>query len=181
MNELQQPTSRRTLLQRSLLCVAGAFGLKLAPRDAQASDPPPSSAGGSSLTVYARALRVRSAGQQPGKLPVWNGRLNSHGELLDRPDGQKVGEFSATRFGPDAPFQAGSGSAGGNVELQTLQLSDGTLFGIGGANLSADGAKAHAILGGTGRFAGAKGSYVVRRGSTGSSDGAIEFVITLLS
>ncbi len=179
MNELNPTTTRRSVLQKGLLCVAGAFGLQLAPRDAQAAESPPPPPGGQTLVYYSSSLRARTPGQQPGKLPTPNGRLNRHAALLDRPDGKKVGEFTATRFGTDATAPA-NGPAGFHLELQTLHLPDGTLFGIG-SGPGTEEQQVQAIVGGTGRFAGAKGSYVLRRSAQATRDGSVEFVITLLT
>ncbi len=191
MNELFQPTARRTVLKRSLAFIAGALGLQMAapaapvaPTVPSAPSPPteplpPAPGGGATLRFYTRRLQVHAGSVKPGQLPVWNGRLNSRGDLLERPDGAKVGEFSATCFSPDSPFGcAGSDHA---VELQTLKVANGTLFGIGSAGPLADGERAHAILGGTGRFAGVRGSYVIRQNRTGRGEESVEFLITLLT
>ena len=185
MNEVLQPTTRRTMLQRGLVFVAGVLGVQLPTPDARgepappAPSPPAAPSGGKTLTFYARRLLVHCPTQKPGDLTTRSGRLHSHGDLLDRPDGAKVGEFSATCLGPESPF----GCAGTNhaVELQTLKVTNGTLFGICGAGPVAGGERAHAILGGTGRFAGAKGSYVIRQSPTGRGGDSVEFQITLLS
>jgi hypothetical protein len=185
MNEILQPTTRRTVLQRCLVFVAGALGVSLAAPEARsepvppAPSPPPEPNSGKTLKFYARRLHVHSGSQKPGELPAWNGRLNSHGDLLDQANGAKVGEFSATCFAPESPFGcAGSAHA---VELQTLKVTNGTLFGIGSAGPMAEGERAHAILGGTGRFAGAQGSYVIRQNPAGRGEESVEFVITLKS
>ena len=174
INQLKQTFTRRSLLQKSLLCLAGAFGPRLATGEVQPAKTQSAPAGAQTLTFYTSALRSRAPGQAPGKLPSWNGRANRHGDLLDRPAGKKVGEFGATCFGPEG------GAGGFNLELQTVKLGEGTLFGIG-SGASSDDQKVHAIVGGTGRFAGAKGSFVVRRNPGNGSDKAVEFVITLLT
>jgi hypothetical protein len=59
-----------------------------------------------------------------------------------------------------------------------MQLENGTLFGMcGGAQER--GEKVRAIVGGTGRYAGARGAYV-ERPSTADPD-VVEFVVTLAS
>jgi hypothetical protein len=179
MNEPKQTTSRRTLLQRGLLCVAGTFGLQLVPRETRATDPPPVARRGQTFTLYSTGLQARSPGQEPGKLPTPNGRVNRRAELLERRGGRKVGEFAATGFGPDNA--ASSGIAGFHVELQTLHLKEGTLYGIGSGAFQREGQQVHALVGGTGRFAGAQGSYLIRPCSGPGKETAMEFVITLLS
>lgn len=185
MNATLQPTNRRTVLQRCLAFAVGVLGAPLAVPDARGEPAPPATSvppapdGAKALSFCARRLQVHCPSTKPGELPGWTGRLHSHGDLLQQPDGPKVGEFSATCFGPESPF----GGAGTDhaVELQTLKVPHGTLFGIGCAGPAAQGERAYAILGGTGRFAGAKGSYVIRQNPTRRGEESIEFVITLIS
>lgn len=185
MNEMLQPTTRRTVLQRCLAFAVGALGAPLAAPDARGEPAPavpsvpPAPDGAKTLSFYARRLQVHCPSRKPGEFQVWSGRLHSHGDLLQQPGGAKVGEFSAICFGPESPF----GGAGTDhaVELQTLKVPNGTLFGIGCAGPAAEGERAHAILGGTGRFAGAKGSYVIRQNPTGRGEESIEFLITLIT
>jgi len=89
-----------------------------------------------------------------------------------------VGEFYAnglgleTAFGPSVP-------AVSCVEFQTFQLPDGVLFGVG-AGGGAGAQRTWAVLGGTGRFAGARGTYVEREVSVAPAGrGAVEFILTL--
>lgn len=184
MNEIMQPTNRRTVLQRCVLFVAGALGMPLATTGSQAEppspepDPKPEANNEKVLRLYATRLMVHSQSQKPGELPAWNGRLHSRTDLLDRPNGAKVGEFSGSCFGPESHFGcAGSDHA---MELQTLKLKEGTLFGMGASGPTASGDRVHAVIGGTGRFAGARGSYVIRQGQP-AAKASVEFVITLLT
>jgi hypothetical protein len=185
MNETIQQTTRRTVLQRCLLFVAGAFGVPMVnagtPGRPQLPSPnaKPEVQSANTVRFYARRVQVQSQRQKPGEFPAWTGRLHSRTDLLDQPNGAKIGEFAAACFGPESFF----GSTGSNhaMELQTLKVSDGTLFGIGTAGPTSAGEREHAILGGTGRFAGARGSYVIRQNPTTAGKESLEFVITLLS
>ncbi len=185
MNEMFPLTTRRTLLQRGLVFIAGALGLPLAMPEARSEpalpdpSPPPAPQTGKTLHFYARRLQVHCPSMNSGELPGWGGRLQSHGDLLDQPNGAKVGQFSATCFAPQSHF--GSVGANHTVELQTLKLSEGTLFGMGCAGPAAEGERAHAIVGGTGSFTGARGSYVIRQSSSGRGEANVEFLITLVS
>jgi hypothetical protein len=184
MNELMQPTSRRTLLQRGLVVLAGALGMRVTEGDARGEPAPLAPTvrpgGGRTLRLYGRQLRVQSHGQRPGQLPLWSGQCHGRCELLDQPGGRRIGEFSATGFCPDsAAFSRGQ--AAGQVELQTLQVEGDHLFGIGPGGIGAAGETAHAVLGGTGRFAGARGTYTIRGRGRSKAESQIEFVINLVS
>jgi hypothetical protein len=101
------------------------------------------------------------------------------GELFDAPadaGGSKVGELYATCTCVNSPFGPGPLSAT-LLEQHTLNLQDGTLTGIG---TSQDDEGVFAIVGGTGRFAGARGSYTARQSPIGrGGDGTAELVISV--
>ena len=175
MENSSRGTGRRTLLQRALALVAGgvAFGSGVrltrgSPVHAEAADPP--------LTVYARP---RPFVVPPnGRMPVSAaGTLVSSGELLDGPEGKSIGSFVTNCL-------CTVGSAGHNVahpglEFQAMQFNEGTLYGMC-LGPGRDGVKSHAIVGGTGRFAGARGTYLESAAtpSSGQQD-VIQFVVTL--
>jgi hypothetical protein len=145
-------TKRRTLLQRGVALLAGGAALAGTTRWAGAASPPAASPP-STLTLYARTRPV--AGHHHA-----DGRIVASGDLLDAPDGTRIGTFHAncfclpTPFGPQAP-------AASNLEFHVLQLENGTLFSIG-SGLDAGAERALAIVGGTDRYAGRSGSYVQR-------------------
>jgi hypothetical protein len=98
--------------------------------------------------------------------------------LLDGPEGSPVGEFYANGLGAVAALGSAAAAVSG-VEFQTFQLPDGALFGVGAAGGSG-GERTWAILGGTGRFAGARGTYVEREVSAAPAGRAgVEFILTL--
>lgn len=98
-------------------------------------------------------------------------------ELLDGPDGARVGEFFASGFQLETAFGP-LPAAPSNIELHTFRLGEDVLFGIG-APVPRGRERTHAVLGGTGRFAGARGSYV-ERDVDGGARGRVEFVVTLV-
>jgi hypothetical protein len=102
-----------------------------------------------------------------------------YGELLDGPEGKRIGQFFTSGFCLETPFGP-QPVAASNLEFQTFQLPEGTLFGIGAAGAGAE--RTLALLGGTGRFAAARGSYVEREvpSRTPGRD-AVEFVLSLTS
>jgi hypothetical protein len=99
------------------------------------------------------------------------------GELRDAPEGERIGEFFTNAFCLDVPYGV-QAAAASNLEFQTFRLPEGTLFGVGAAG--AIGEKHFAVLGGTGRYAGVRGSYVEREAATPTAKpGAFEFHLNL--
>jgi hypothetical protein len=171
MNEVGTPTPRRTLLQRGIALIGGALGV--------------GAVGGE---VHARAEIARSETLQllgrrrsPARLaPATQGAHQhavSSGDLLDAKGGETIGSFHTngfcleTRLGTPMPSDS-------NIAFQTFVLADGSLFGLGGGP-SPDGDRTCAVLGGTGRYAGAQGTYVERVPSPPAARNAVEFVFTL--
>lgn len=100
-------------------------------------------------------------------------------ELIDGPGGAVVGEFVATSLGAGASL-GGPPPAGACVEMQTFRVGDDTLLGIG-TDTGRGGERVHAVVGGTGRFAGARGTCVERAVvGAGAVRGQVEFLLTLV-
>ena len=161
---------RRTLLQRCLAVLAGGGAVAGVAEwkggRALARSPEKTAA---TLTLYARRRPIVSPHAD---------RMTAFGELMDQPDGKVVGSFYTNSLGVNAPF-GGQAADAPSLELQVLQLADGTLFGLGGGR--ADGVTARALVGGTAKYAGASGSYIERLASTPDSHDVVEFVITFAS
>ena len=67
--------------------------------------------------------------------------------------------------------------AGGALQLQTFDLLDGTIMGIGAAGAHEN---PFAIVGGTGRYVGVSGTYVAKQSPRElGGDGTAEFTLTL--
>jgi hypothetical protein len=159
-----EQTTRRGVLGRGLMVLAG-LGAAVAGRPAFARARP------GSLVLYGRNWRGYGHGRG---LPLEDDRLSVRGDLLARPDGGPVGEFFATAFAfGGAPHPAHAE----RLELHTFKLAGGTIFGTGTVG-GLEGA--FAIVGGTGRYAGAHGTYVARQGHPElGGDGAAQFVFDL--
>lgn len=143
-------TKRRTFFQRGIALLAGGTALAGTSRWAGAASPPPA---GNTLTIYARVRP--SAAHQHGA----DGRIIASGDLLDGPEGERIGSFFTNCFCVPAPFGAQAASES-TLEFHVLQLQDGTLFSMGsGSALPEQGL---AIIGGTDRFAGKSGGCVQR-------------------
>src|SRR5207247_2475544 len=81
-----------------------------------------------------------------GEPPAQGDRLTMFGELLDGAGIHKVGEFYAACFCTGSPFGA-SPVAAANVEMHTLNLTDGSIVAMGSATA---GDNVYALVGGTG-------------------------------
>ena len=93
-------------------------------------------------------------------------------DVFDRPGGERIGSFFANTIGGESAFGV---LAASRLEMHSLQLEGGTLFTLGSA--AAD-ARALAIIGGTGRFAGKTGSCIARAVPEHAADDLRELVIT---
>lgn len=150
-----ETTKRRGFVQRMLCLFGGALGASALPPQGHATPakaataPAPTGA----IRLHLECRHKHRAGQQ--------GRTVCGGEILDRCGGQTVGQFYANCFGTDSTFGTPNPFAASNVEMHTIRLADGMLFGMGANNAATEREKAHAIIGGTGKYAGARGTYTI--------------------
>ena len=133
------------------------------------------------LRLYGRGWQMQAdAPRAAWARPARGQRQLVFGELLDRPSADadaKVGEFYATCTCVNAPFGAGP-LAATFLEHHTLNLRDGSLTGMG---TSQSEESFFAIVGGTGRYAGARGSYVARQTPLErGGDGTAELVLAIV-
>jgi hypothetical protein len=124
-------------------------------------------------------LRGRSwhvIGVARGDLPKPGDQLAVTGELLGN-RGQKIGEFYASSIFVGSPHGAGAGAAS-YVETHHFNLPDGTLVGSGTWHVNSG--SRFAIVGGTGRYAGASGTYQAeQRPIQLGGDGSASFTFEL--
>ena len=134
--------------------------------------------GSAKFTLHGRAWRIQAPGRQTGR-PLGRGeQANIFGELHSRQAGRKVGEFYSTRVATLAPFGATPFAAGG-IEMHTFNLGDGSIIGMG-SHFGLAGT--YAIVGGTGRYHGARGSYSANQSPLGlGGDGTAEFNFDLIA
>jgi hypothetical protein len=166
-------TTRAGALKRLLLLAGGAAGLgamggKAFGRTAAVPAAIPEAAGGKTKTVVLRGRDWRHIvhDAEPGKLPARNAMRTPSGRIVDA-RGRNLGAFRAANL-------AGSGGA---FQLQTFDLVDGTILGVGAAGLHDD---PFAIVGGTGRYVGVSGTYVAKQSPRElGGDGTAEFTLTL--
>jgi len=183
--------TRRDALKRGLVLIGSAVGVGAAGKALTAGDTSPAPARATparaagarteQITMHGRQWHVTSNALRPGELPNRGHRLLGQGELLDRPGGEKVGEFFATSYGIDSPARAGPDGAA-TLELHTFNLAGGSIIGTGTARAGLDAEDTFAIVGGTGRFVGARGSYVARQQPQEfGGDGTAEFTLTVIT
>ena len=154
--------SRRSLLKGGLLGIAGVVGWKAA--EATSGGYSPDAAGAGS----AGSLKLGGSGFRFTGEPTEAGALNMHGDLLS-PAGAELGSFHS------APPVAAAGPAAA-AQFQTFELRDGAIFGIGAAPAQGESTTTFAIVGGTGKYSGAGGSYVADlRPVDAGGDGSAKF------
>ena len=106
------------------------------------------------LGIDVRGWRLQVQGKAKGEPLAQGDRAAVFGELLG--GGRKIGEFYSTSVFVGAPMGVGPHSAA-YVETHHFNLEEGTLLGSGTARPA--GPADYAVIGGTGRYAGATGSY----------------------
>lgn len=128
--------TRRGFLKRAALVLGGALGAVFVTRRrslyAAVTGPPntPLVYRETSLKLYGIHWHRYSQHRKRGELPVMGDQTVSYGELLEGPDGVKVGEFYANCLHLRSPFGLGPLEAV-NVEYHTFNLEHGTLLGMG--------------------------------------------------
>jgi hypothetical protein len=173
-NEAVGKTTRSGALKRLALFAGGAAGFgaigtrALGQNHAAVPAAVPAAAGRKTKTVVLRGRDwthvVHDA--EPGKLPATTAARTPSGRIVDT-RGRELGAFSAANL-------VGTGGA---LQLQTFDLVDGTILGIGAAGIHEN---PFAIVGGTGRYAGVSGTYVARQSPREvGGDGTAEFTLTL--
>lgn len=164
-------SARRTLLKRGLIGAAAVTAVIAGGSRANAAVIAPT---GGTIKLLGRGFHAFTA-ERVGLLPSKGDAYSVYGELLDA-SGVKVGDFVASCVATDSPFEI-SGEGVGSIETQTLNLRDGSIVGMGAGTGAT---RAYAIVGGTGRYAGARGSYTATIDTYGlGGSGAAAFEITL--
>lgn len=168
-------TTRSGALKRILLFAGGAVGVGVAGNRALSSDNSTSAAAVSAsvkpqrthtFVLYGREWRLNSPATEPGKLPAAVDFPAPLGLIVDH-RGRDLGVFRAVTLP----------SSGGAFQLHTFDLADGTILGIGSAGVHEN---PFAIVGGTGRYAGASGTYVAKQSLRElGGDGTAEFTLNV--
>jgi hypothetical protein len=129
------------------------------------------------LSLYGRNFHLRSPGRRAGAVPLPGEQGVAYGELLSSAEGEKVGEFRGGFLTLGMPFGAGA-HAPGSLEQHVFNLENGTIIGLGSATV---GEGSFAIVGGTGSYAGVRGTYTaIMRPREHGGNSSAEFRLTVL-
>jgi hypothetical protein len=165
-------STRASLLKRLGLLATGALGGGIAVSAARggaeaapAAEPAVRTKTTRELRLYGRDWRLQRPGVEFGKLPEASDPAVPSGRIVDGRE-RELGRFRAAALPGVGAFH-----------LHTFDLAEGTILGIG-ANMLDEGS--YAIVGGTGRFAGASGTYTARQFLRElGGDGTAEFTLNL--
>lgn len=163
------PVSRREMLKRGLVMIGAAVGIAAVGSEVNPADEP--------LTLKGHGFTLEGRSKPRGALLDGGDRLLGRGELYD-PSGSRVGDFYATFIGLESSGRVGM-HAPTSLEWHTFALHEGSILGVGTGSRDLDAADTFAIVGGTGRYAGAQGTYVaIRRPFDLGGDGSAEFTMS---
>jgi hypothetical protein len=170
-------TKRRDALKNGLALLGVAAGMETAGKAAVA----PKEKEGVQMILHGRQWRIFSQDLRRGQFPSAGIRMLASGEIVNEPSGgQKIGDFFATYYRLSTPGKAAADEPG-SLEVHTFVLPEGTIVGTGVAPAGFDGEGHFAITGGTGRYHGARGSYVARQSHADlGGDGTATFTLKLI-
>ena len=175
--ERARTTGRRRLLTKGAVLLGSAVGVGMLGREAV---PRPDTPGALSMTLHGGDWRLTYPDRRRGVPPAPGERSTSYGQLFTSPErDEKAGEFYASSFQFGAPFGPGEFAASA-MEMHHFNLPDGTIVGMGTIGGFHENESVHAIIGGTGRYTGATGSYVARQSPLDlGGDGTAQFTFNI--
>lgn len=149
--------TRRSVLKRIGLAVLGLGGMVAGTGSLRAAYPGPAE---ETMVFQGRGWHVYSRNLSKGRLPEGGDRMVAYGELFDAAGEARLGDFAATYFGlPEAV----AGGRLASLEQHVFNLPGGAILGSGMTSAGAETQDEFAVVGGTGRYAGARGTYTVRQ------------------
>ena len=175
-------TNRRDALRGAFALLGAAFGIGAASNDLTAAKESPGEPNqGKQLVLQARRLRIGSQDLRRGELPQAGIRMMARAEIVSGSlSNQKMGDFFATYHRVNTPGKVANHEPG-SIEQHTFILPEGTIFGSGVATSGMESEGQFAIVGGTGRYLGARGSYNARQSHADfGGDGTATFTLTLI-
>jgi hypothetical protein len=164
--------TRRSILKRGFVLAAGALGVGVAGKEAKAATPRVPD----QLRLYGRNWRLSVPDRRPGAMLRLGDHGAVYGDLFDGPQGKALGQFFGSRLAIQSAAD-GHERADASIEVHTFVLPHGTIVGMGTSVL---GQAVFSIVGGTGGYAGATGSYVAnQRLREQGGNGTADFILTL--
>jgi hypothetical protein len=153
-------SGRRTVLKRGVFAAAAAAAAALAirPQEQRPALATVPIGAGQTIQLFGRGWHADT-----NTVPSKGDSYSVYGELLTSPEGDKCGEFYAACLAIDSPFQV-TGEGVGSLEIHTLVLAGGSIVAMGaGGGVE----RSFAIVGGTGKYTGARGSYTATQDTYG--------------
>ena len=156
--------NRREALKQGFALLGAAVGIGVARKSLAATPDAPSDARQSKqMVVHARGLRISSQDLRRGELPPAGIRMLARAEIVADASGkQKVGDFFASYYRINTPGKVAEHEPG-SLEQHTFVFPEGIILGSGVAPSGRESEGQFAIIGGTGRYLGARGSYTARQ------------------
>lgn len=144
--------TRANVLKRGLLLLGGAIGIGAGAAGTKTALGGARRSG--TMRLEGRGWILRTPDRAHGELLRPGDRGTVTGELVDG-RGRTIGRFVGTRMAI-ASGLAPHARADGSIELHAFNLVDGTIHGMGS---SLPGETVFSIVGGSGRYAGVRGTY----------------------
>lgn len=169
------PVTRREIIRTGVIAGGALFGSTAV----YGSDAPErrSDETSHSTLIYASGLRLTGPAFTRGRQPAAGERILVTADLLDE-SGEVVGQLYGEYVALGNP--GGDAASPASLETHTFAFADGTLVGRGTATRDLVSVDSFAIVGGTGRYAGATGTYTARQEPVElGGDGTAEYQITL--
>jgi len=160
MNSSTPTSGRRGVLKRGIFAAAaaGVAALAIRPSEQRSALATVPIGGAKTIELFGRGWHADTS-----KVPSKGDSYSVYGELLASPDGDKCGEFYGACLAIDSPFQL-TGDGIGSLEIHTLVLAGGSIVAMGaGGGVE----RSFAIVGGTGKYTGARGSYTASQDTYG--------------
>jgi hypothetical protein len=176
-------TNRRDALKGGVALLGATLGMGTASKSGLAATPDRATESKQRvpLVLHGQRWRITSQDLRRGELPPAGVRMLARGEIMDKPlHGRKIGDFFATYYRLNTPGKVAHHEPG-SLELHTFVFPDGTIVGSGVATAGTDSEGQFAIIGGTGRYQGARGSYAARQSYWDlGGDGTATLTLTLI-
>jgi hypothetical protein len=175
-------TNRRDALRRGFALIGAAIGIGAASKGLSAAEETPGEARpGKQVVLKARRLRISSQDLRRGELPQAGIRMIARAEIVSGSSAnEKMGDFFATYNRINTPGKVANHEPG-SLEQHTFILPEGNLYGSGMATSGTESEGHFAIIGGTGKYLGAQGSYVARQSHVDfGGNGTATFTLTLI-